>query len=565
MTARQRQFGSLVRVFTHRLVDNETVAPGAEPHKTLVSALALLGGAGFTLLLLFGLRYMYFVYRLPDAARWMAVSSDQLLVLLLGFSVTLFFATMAWESLFPSRQEALVLRPLPVRLRTLTGARLYALGVFFFLFNAALHVFPLLALPVLTQPPDGTLVNVGRYFVAQAVSVLMAGAFVLCAAVVFQALLILALPWWLFQRISSAGQIGFLLLSFVILFLNPDVAYARAAGHAWTPWLPTFWFLDLWQVLAGMSPALGGSHAWKAVAATAIASVLALAGVLAGMPRAMRKAVEGQEPRKRGPSIPARAATAAINRSLLRGPRERAVFWFAARTVARHRGHRLLMCLYLGIAAAAVLKSVSALLYGAGSWTKPGAATAAVPLLVSALVVIGLRALYSMPVEPKANWSFRLAGGNDTRALVAGARKLVQLCGFAVLALFVPLCVAWWGFNAALPYLIFLSLVLLALSETLMRTFVKVPFACTWLPGKAKLHMRLGVWLILFTGLVSMIAETGAWMMTRATWGESATWYTVAAIVWLWARFRREAGRHAPAPLYEETPERVVPDLGLSA
>ena len=565
MTARQRQFNSLVRVFTQRLVDNETLAPGAEPHKTLVSALALLGGAGFTLMLILGLRYTLFVSGLSEAARLMAVWSDQLLVVLLGFSVTLFFATMAWESLFPARQEALVLRPLPLALRTITAARLYALGMFFFLFNAALNVFPLLGLPFLTQPPGGTLADVVRYFFAQAAVALMSGAFVLCVAVVFQALLILVLPWWLFERVSSASQIGFLLVSFVILFLNPEVAYARAAGHEWTQWLPTFWFLDLWQVLAGMSPALGGLLAWKAVTATVTAITLALAGVLAGMPRAMRKAVEGQEPRQSGPSILARAATAIINLRLLRNPRQRAVFWFAARTVARHRGHRLLMCLYIGIAAAAVLMSVSALLFGAGNWTKPSAATAAVPLLVSALVVIGLRALYSMPVEPRANWSFRIAGGNDTDALVAGARKLVQFGGFAVLALFAPLCVAWWGLNAALPYLVYLALVLLALSEILMRTFVKVPFACTWLPGKAKLHVRLGAWLILFAGLASMIAEIGVWMMTRATWRQRATWYAVVAIAWFWARLRREASGHAPAPQYEELPERVVPDLGLSA
>ncbi len=565
MNARQQQFNSLVRLFTQRMMDAETLAPGAEPHKTLVSVLALLGGGGFTLLLIFGMRYLYVVSNLPEAARRMAVWSDQLLVLLLGCSVTLFFATMAWESLFPGRQEALILRPLPVSTRTITGARLYAFGLFFCLLNVALHVFPLLSLPLLTQPQDGTLWSAGRYFAAQAVTVLTAGAFVFCVAITIQALLILVLPWWLFERVSSLCQIAFLLVSCMILFLNPGVAYARAPGHEWVQWLPSFWFLDLWQELAGMSTTLDGPLAWRAVTATAIVIALALVGVLAGMPRSMRKAVEGREPRERGPSIAARAAAAVINVLWLRNPRERAVFWFAARTVLRHRSHRLMLCVFIGIAAAAVLESVSSILYGAGSWTKPSTGTAAVPLLVPVLVVIGLRALFAMPVEPKSNWSFRLAGGNDTAALVAGGRKLMQFSGLAVLALFVPLCAAWWGLAVALPYLVCLALTLLILTEYLMRMFVKVPFACTWLPGKANLQVRLGAWLILFMALASFIAETGVWMMTRATWKGCATWYAIAALAWLWARVRREASAQAPAPQYDERADQGLLDLGLSA
>jgi hypothetical protein len=42
----------------------------------------------------------------------------------------------------------------------------------------------------------------------------------------------------------------------------------------------------------------------------------------------------------------------------------RAAFWFAARTLSRHRGHRLLLGLYIGLALACALWSLSGVIYG---------------------------------------------------------------------------------------------------------------------------------------------------------------------------------------------------------
>ena len=54
---------------------------------------------------------------------------------------------------------------------------------------------------------------------------------------------------------------------------------------------------------------------------------------------------------------------------------------------------------------------------------RPGVAVTSAPLVVMFFVLVGLRALFAIPIEPKANWIFRLREPANRLAVVAGVRR----------------------------------------------------------------------------------------------------------------------------------------------
>lgn len=570
MTATQRRFHSLARLFTHRLIDSEMLASNAEPHRTLVAAVALLGGLGFTLTLVLVLRFMFLIGGLPADSRNLAVWSDQLLLLLIGVTVTGLLASFAWNSIFPSRRDAFILGALPVPQRTLTGARLYSLALYLGVLMFALHALPLLVAPLLSQLGGASLVGVLRAYAAHAVTVTMLGLCVFASAILAQSLLLLVLPWRIFERVSPLVQIAVLLASFATLFVHPGVHEVQGAARHWTHLLPPFWFLDLWHAISG-GERLFAEHtrnplAQWAVIATAVSVFGALGGVYFGLPRAMRKAVEGLQPRQTGPSAFSRLSGRFIDRVMLRDPRERAVFWFAAWTVVRHRGHRLLLCVYGGLALSATLLSVSSLIYGRGRWSEPSGEVIGAMFFLSLLMIAGMRAIYSLPVEVNANWVFQFAAGQDARPLTGGARKLIRVAGLAPLALLAPALMMLWGNRPAAVALTWVVLIALAFSEYLMKDFNKIPFACAWLPGEANTQVNLGIWFISLSAGVAFFSSVGSFLVLRAEPANILTWFGIASAAWLYPVFNRwrEASSRLPV-IYEPRPKIDVSPIQLNS
>lgn len=557
----------LLRHFFHSFFDNEIIAPAGEAHQTFVSAAALLGGLGFTLSLIFALRYGIGLTGASAAYRQWAAVSDNLIVVLLTMALMGLLTVLAWDSLLPTRRDAHILSAFPLRPSAIFRARLFATLLFFALTLTALAILPLLALPI-CQTPAGDWTQLARRFAAQLTAVCASAAFVFFSALLLQALLLALLPYARFLQFSSLLQILYLLSSFALFFLTPNPADAVRARLHWALYLPPYWFLDLWQSLAGGFWPFPRHTAALALPAAASVVTLSLALFAALYSRALRKAVEGLPLSPSGPSFFTRALAAALDNTFLRDPRQRAVFWFAVRTLFRHRNHRLLLALYFSLGLAWVLAGVSsAFSTGFSRLTlAPDPVTCTIPLSIAAILLIGMRALFSLPVEPRANWLFRTTAPLSDPAIPRAVRKLLIAIGVVPMALApFPLYFAAWGPRAALAHSLLFLLECAILLEFVTWRFTKIPFTCSWLPGQANLKVKLGVYFIEFGAAMSFLGSLESFALTRPTLSAFVKLSLFLFAILAWRVWRRRAAAREPWVFtFEEQPALAVNSLRLS-
>ena len=199
--------------------------------------------------------------------------------------------------------------------------------------------------------------------------------------------------------------------------------------------------------------------------------------------RVYRRSFEESEPAS-GPGLAERALSWFANTFIVRKPLERASFYFIAKTIVRSARHRLYLSGYVGVGLALVLMGVVQFLGGRKpSLWRPHPALLSVPLVVSFFALSGLRVIFGMPAELRANWAFQMTESRGTEAL-AGVRKAVIWLGVAPLlaALFPVYCYLWgWGPSLAhmlvcvLLSLILMELVLIEFSEDSLHVHVTCP------------------------------------------------------------------------------------------
>jgi hypothetical protein len=160
------------------------------------------------------------------------------------------------------------------------------------------------------------------------------------------------------------------------------------------------------------------------------------------------------------------------------------------RTIARSRQHRLLLASYGGAGLAIALAYAKSLLYGYSDepWYQPNT-----PLLIGSLVllsfmVIAARAAFALPIALQANWIFRITAVHRPAAYFAAVRKSAfALTVIPVGILSAILYLSIWPSRAALEHMIVLVVTGFLLVDRALHRFRKIPFACSYLPGKANL------------------------------------------------------------------------------
>jgi hypothetical protein len=218
-----------------------------------------------------------------------------------------------------------------------------------------------------------------------------------------------------------------------------------------------------------------------------------------------------------------------LSHRFLAVPLERAIILFTARTIARSRQHRLLLTAYGGIGLAVALVYVKDLLrgsYTSALWDLVGQQPAkvqwdepSVPLLAASLgllvfAVTGVRAIFSLPLELPANWIFRITAVHSPFAYFTAVRRsLYALAAVPVWVASAVFFLAIWPIGSALQHIAVLLLVGVLLVENSLHQFQKIPFACSYLPGKANLNVKLGVYALLFVFLADRGVAIELWTM----------------------------------------------------
>lgn len=559
------QFRVLCREFLFRMVDREVLAAHAHG-----DAMKLLGRLASVLVIISipfaGMALTTEDAHLDHAKILMAAWSIEHALIATTMLVVGLFAVLSWDAIFPDRRDVLVLAPLPVRATTIFLAKAaslaVALGTAVLTFNAA----PGLALPLVLAPPSSSLfdmlfsLGIYRALVAYWITVTACGGFVFCCVLIVQGASA-QLPRRIFLRLSAFLQMAAFCLFVGVYFLQPSLASLKlltaAENRQLLRWLPTYWFLGLLQQLNGSSdgPARStletlANRAWigLAVAVLGVAVTFLLAYV-----RTLRKIVEEPDIVPRFDRL---AWLPGFGKSV-----NTAVVHFSIRSLLRSRPHRVIFSFYVGIGFAILilfLKTPVARKLSA-SWT----ADLAGSFLLLALWTLGIRVVFAMPLELKANWVFRITEIRAAAVYRGACRRALITMSLLPVWVSAAILFSWlWPWRPAAEHLTVLGLLGLAMVDLCLQGFNKIPFTCSYLPGKSNLHITFALCLMGGLNATYLFAEFERRALsdrTRYAW--IVVTLTLVAIAAWWRT--RAGGRDAGALLFEEELSPVISGLGL--
>ena len=442
------------------------------------------------------------------------------------------FAVLSWDSMLPDQRDVLVLAPLPVRASTMFLAKVAAIATGLAVTVAAFDVLPGIPAPLAFAAPNSGLIGLPRSLAAYWITILAASAFIFCCVLGLQGLAAQVLPRRHFLRASSFLQMAAFCLFVSVYFLQPSLeppeALTAAANQHWLACLPSYWFLGLFGQLNGsMHPALAplAIRAWAglAVAGSATAVVYSLSYF-----RMLGRIAEEPD------IVPGFRRLRWLPR--LGGQLETAIGQFSIRTLLRSRKHRLILAFYLGIGLALTILFVRlldaleqpAVVSATHLWRHPNAGMLVSSVIVMFFAVLGTRVGFAMPLDLTANWIFRVTPiGGATECLQANRRALLVLAVAPVWAGSAVIFLWLWPWRQAAGHLAVLAILGIVAAEVTLAGFRKVPFTCSYLPGKSNLHLTF--WLCV-EGF-GLLVDQGAVLELHALWNPASYALMIAILL----------------------------------
>jgi CubicO group peptidase (beta-lactamase class C family) len=375
---------------------------------------------------------------------------------------------------------------------------------------------PALSLTPILVAPAGPF----RSFLAYWIAMLAAGVFMFCSVLGLQGVAAQLLPWSWFLRASAFLQLAVFcaLVSGYFLQRSPAGVLINGPQQPWLAWIPSYWFVGLYQQVSGsLHPALL-PFAFRAWIGLFTAIFIAAAAYADSYLRTLRRIVEE-------PDISPSFRTGWLPR--LGASLETAIAHFSIRGLLRSRRHRMIFAFYLGVgfAFAIVFLNAPRELSGptaAGPWDQ-----LSVPLLASTITmmgvsVIGARKVFSLPLDLRANWVFRAVPFHAGRECLAARRRaLLAVSVIPVWTMSAVLLLSLWPWRLAAAHLAVLLLFGIILAEFSFDGVQRIPFACSYLPGRSKLHLTFWLWIsMLLAGTIdAAINERDA---LESFWGTTA-------------------------------------------
>ncbi|MBS1855019.1 MAG: hypothetical protein JST11_06625 [Acidobacteria bacterium] len=556
----------LYREFLLRLVDLELLSPDAMGDADKLRG-RIAGFLGFFSLYL-GLAGLLFDGRnmSPAAFRIAGWGVEHFLISTTMLIVGL-FAVFSWDSTFPDLRDVLVLAPLPIRTPTFFLAKVAAVGTGLALAIGVFNAGPGLTFPASLSSPnpsfrDMLLPFAHRTFIAYWVTMAAAGTFLFCCVLSLQGFAAL-LPRRVFLRVSALLQLAAFCAFATTYFLEPSLATPAALGapgnQRCLAWLPDYWFLGLFQQLNGTPTPETVPLAYRAWIGLAAAAVTTAAAYGICYVHTLRKVAEE-------PGIVAGA------RRFFRAPRfgtpvRTAIVQFSIRALARSRHHRIILAFYLGIGFALTIL-LSRLGPGPAGPHAPLPPANFMPIISDIMIlcfwVVGTRIIFTLPLDLRANWVFRIMPLRGGRALVSATRFSLYLLGWLpVWAVSAAWFLSSWPLRMAVGHLVAFGLMGALLVELCLYRFQKIPFTCSWLPGKSNILFAFGGFSLLLMLLLIKGAGFELYALSNPRQYLAMTAILIAAAAATrWQAARLDSGDE-PIVQFEEEERPVLQGLGL--
>jgi hypothetical protein len=357
-----------------------------------------------------------------------------------------------------------------------------------------------------------------------------------------------------------------MLVAFLMMLPSAEAAPVLLRRLAEKPdsllrWLPSFWFLGLYQSWQQKPTAELNRLAQLALPATAALFISMTIAYALSYRRRFRAVLESTQRRAGSRGFRLVPSVLDLLASRTQGF-ERACHRFAVRALLRNEAHRLCLAVALGLG---WLLEFQSILDSSGG-AQPSVALIEGPLIAVYLLVLALRLAFEIPATLPGSWIYRSLLdplGNQT----VGVARRVMLA-FLVPAVLLPSCAYfWWRWNwgAALLEAGCLLSLSACLIEILLSGYRKIPLTCP-LPGIRQNFLALCLTQFLaFEAFTQIGAGVERWIFEhppRFVWLPGAM---LAA--WIWRRRQQrlalEAGEAELGITFESAPPPDVVRLNI--
>jgi hypothetical protein len=493
--------------------------------------------------------------------------TDQYFFLTFSMAITGIVTVLKWDNIFPDRRDYMNLAPLPIATSQIFLANVTAIVLIAVAFAVDVNAVSSLFFPMVVtmeQPKFAAYVQFAR---AHFAGVLLASLFVSFALFALIGTLMVLLPDSVFRRISIYVRVLVVILLLGLLCSTFAVAPLLSTLHAGTPsplrWLPPIWFLGLSRTIMGKADAalaqVGTIGLWAVIAVAILAPlvyVLSYYHYFIRIPETLDTTLRSRAPRI---LFPMRL----MDWFVLRSAYERATYRFAMKTLLRNDRHSLIFGGFAGlgivIASQTLLSAVNQKPSAA-----PSAAMISVPFTLAYFLICGLRFVFDLPAELRANWVHRAILASDQQAPADAARKVVLTFVLPwILAVCLPLYLYYWGWPMGTALIAVLIAGCYLLADILLRRFAKIPFACAYPPWKQSatvivLFYVLGLWAFasLLPGLEHALLLKSVWYLWLLA--------LVLQVARLVLRRLRDDDPRSRILVFEEAPDMPFELLNLS-
>jgi hypothetical protein len=494
----------------------------------------------------------------PDAYR-QAVRADELWLLTLMMSAIGLATAIKWHSLFPGLRDYQVLGTLPLRARQVFWAKFLALLIVSTIAVVVINALPCLTFPLVSGSRWQINPSLAAHLTVQAIAFAAGCYFFFFGMLALQGLLLNLLPPRLFGRVTGylQGLLVAAMLILIVLSFSIDAPFLPTALRPeLSAWLPPVWFLGLHQHLLGDPDPMMAALAQRAETGLAIAVALSLICYVAGYRRHRKLLVESGL----GSSSCDRKWTGALLEWLVPNPRQQAILVFMTKTLARSSQHRMILMGYGGFGLAILLSGIIGMRETVAEPNRTAACFVYAHVILLTFLLIGLRHLFTIPVEWKANWTFQLAERQGRLDWMRAVDRFILFWG-AVLMLAIPLPIEarLLGWRAVAEVVLFSAFGLLCY-EWVFTNWQKLPFTCSHLPGKIPAWI-LTLWGIGILGAFPLING----LLLVSLYKPIAYVVIIGVIVasWFGLHSTRRQGFGELRLIYDDLPDPAIHGLNL--
>jgi hypothetical protein len=399
-------------------------------------------------------------------------------------------------------------------------------------------------------------------FVALIATSVLASVFCVLAVGALQGMLLLAAPRGRAGAVANAVKT--VLLCALVLCL-PFIARLPALspesllnGAGWWSFVPPAWFAGVERWLLGdRRPAIVhlASIGSAALGTAAVVAVASYALLYLHFERLLVRAVDSRRPPRN-------------RHTQTRPPRKPVVFaiqTFVVATLRRSALHQGVVVVVAAIGAGFAVNSF--ITHDLAGWLRAGGAPRAA-LIASvvwapfAFMYVSARAVrlaFLLPLESRANWVFRMTERESSRSdqLDATVHALFELGVIAPMFVLLPIQVRVIG-AGAFPGALATGLFGYLYVELLMKDWARLPFTCSYIPGKRFVPQRI----LIGTALFVTFTVLGTEIALRTMHG-SVPWLVLdgalAAAAVALRRRRLELSRITPLEFEDVLPTELVP------